>query len=143
MSQLENLIITLMQQPASIASPHSIGHTDGEKEGVEDCAEIHRPVSPSPSDYGSIIMGSTGTSYVGSAHWSAILDSITELKNDLELTDEDEADVPRPYCPGPQLLYGYAGQVSKNVVLGSIPPRQVVDRLVSRYFNALDMAPGR
>ncbi|KAJ2894140.1 Fungal-specific transcription factor protein [Zalerion maritima] len=115
--------------------------------------------SPSPSDYGSIRIRESGVSYVGSSHWAAILDSIADLRDHF---DEEEAECPAPaslgFYPGqsvpkkltaglprPRLLYGWPVLDSARTVasmLESIPPRQVVDRLVARYFNDLHMATG-
>ncbi|CZR67365.1 related to fungal specific transcription factor [Phialocephala subalpina] len=100
-----------------------------------------------PVDCGSMNMDSAGTpSYVGSAHWVAILDSISELKEHFEqeeatrrlATEDNEAK--SGHSNWPQLLYG-CPQITKAEILSSIPTRREADRLVSRYFT-LDIAPG-
>lgn len=90
----------------------------------------------------------SGVSYVNSAHWAAVLDGIAELKDHFEREDERllvrcSSEPPKPYLAGPQLLYGCPRYATKEEILAAIPPRPVVDRLISRYFNALDMAPGQ
>ena len=44
---------------------------------------------------------------------------------------------------GPELLYGGSPNITKEEILASIPPRTITDRLVSKYFNALDVAPSK
>ena len=107
------------------------------------------------------------TGYVGSAHWIAILDGvcccpqyrseciqlqpdeadrlwIAELKDHYE--DEDNPldnqglETGPSELEGPELLFGC--NASKHTVLVYIPGRPVVDRLVSRVFNVVDIAPG-
>lgn len=118
-------------------------------------AHDQRQVSPSPSDYGTIRMRKSGPSYANSTHWLAILDSITELREHVALENPSPEPVlqqnspvtgfdldTRPF-PRPRLLYGCRVQASLSSILQAVPPRPVVDRLVSRYFNDLDMATGK
>ncbi|KIM92882.1 hypothetical protein OIDMADRAFT_173659 [Oidiodendron maius Zn] len=87
---------------------------------------------------------SHGVKYVGSVHWAAVLDSISELKDYYE--EEEEArmlatDGHAPYSsPGPRLFYQPI-QATKNDILASIPARPAVDRMVARYFNIQNTAP--
>ena len=106
---------------------------------------------PSLSDtFGRISLENRETSYVGSAHWTAILDSIAELKDHFEDEDDDDdfdlAD-PRmetgrlPPTERPILLFGSNRDATKLDILSSLPLRPVVDRLISGYFSAMDVAP--
>lgn len=85
-----------------------------------------------------------GASYVGSVHWAAVLDSISELRDHYE--EEEEArmlatsDHVLLQSPGPRLLYEPI-QATKAHLLASIPARPVVDRMVARYFNAEGVVP--
>lgn len=87
---------------------------------------------------------SHGAEYVGSAHWAAVLDSISELKDHYEEEEEARMLVNNgrvPYrSPGPLLLYQPVN-VTKAEILASIPARPVVDRMVARYFFLRDTAP--
>ncbi|KAJ5992521.1 fungal-specific transcription factor domain protein [Penicillium sp. IBT 35674x] len=100
--------------------------------------------SPASSEYGSMRPHSHGAEYVGSAHWAAVLDSISELKDHYE--EEEEARMPvsndrMPYrSSGPLLLYQPV-KVTKVEILASMPARPVVDRLIARYFFLRDTAP--
>ncbi|KAI0836653.1 fungal-specific transcription factor domain protein [Hypoxylon sp. FL0890] len=90
-------------------------------------------------------MYSHGANYVSSVHWAAVLDSISELKDHYEKEKEEEASMLASAAyisrdgPGPRLLYEPV-QATRADILASIPPRSVVDRLVSRYFNAHGVA---
>ncbi len=92
-------------------------------------------------------MHSHDVNYVSSVHWAAVPDSISELKDHYEKEKEEEArtlatsDYMPPYSPGPRLLYEPV-MATKADILGSIPPRPAVDRMVARYFNAQGVAPG-
>lgn len=113
--------------------------------------------SPTTSDCGSIHLTKAGASYVNSAHWAAVLDGIAELKGHFEEEEEEEEQdvehmgnqsahleaTPAPGPSGPQLLYGCPPTVTKEEILASMPPRPVVDQLVSCYFNSFEMSPGQ
>ncbi|UKZ84123.1 uncharacterized protein TrAFT101_000046 [Trichoderma asperellum] len=106
-----------------------------------------RADSPAPSEPGSMRLHphGIGASYVGSVHWAAVLESISELRDHYE--EEEEArmlatsDHVLLQCPGPRLLYEPV-QATKAHLLASIPARPVVDRMVARYFNAQGVVPG-
>lgn len=99
-------------------------------------------------DDGCMQYSRLGTSnYVGSSHWAAVLDSIADLKEFFE-EKEETRNIVTDFIPAnhinprwPQLLYG-CEESTRTDILASIPPRRVVDRLVSRYFTDLDIAPG-
>jgi hypothetical protein len=104
-------------------------------------------VSPSPSDYGSFRTPETSVNYVSSSHWAGILDGITDLRNHLTRDEEAHPVVLDPTWqpasfPKPNLLYSCAMHQTSASILKSLPPRPTVDRLISRYFNIIDIAPG-
>lgn len=117
--------------------------------------DTQRQVSPSPSDYGTIRMRESGLGYASNTHWLAILDSITQLREHVALNNPSPNPVPQQHAalavfdrdarplPRPRLLYGVRGQASFSSILQAVPPRPTADRLVSRYFNDLDMATGK
>lgn len=127
------------------------------------CARCSDPVTPTSdssqtlatSDHstaGKLHVDSSKTSYVSNTHWRAVLEGISELKI---LSQEDETafdDTPSPeqqteyglgdsiLIPGtvrerPRLLYGWHKPVSVSEILGAMPERIVVDRLVLSYFH--------
>jgi hypothetical protein len=46
------------------------------------------------------------------------------------------------YDQGLNLLFATKRSVTQAEILASIPPRDIVDRLISRYFSVMDMALG-
>jgi hypothetical protein len=125
---------------------------------LSSCDKERPPAAiPTPSEPGSLRTHSHGAGYVGSVHWAAVLDSISELR---EYYEEEEAarmlhvsppgngdtssllslSAAHHYTPGPRLLYEPL-QLTKADVLASVPARPVVDRMVARYFNAQGIVP--
>ena len=87
-------------------------------------------------------MHTHGANYVGSVHWAAVLDSITELKDTYEQEEEARilASSDHVLTLGPRLLYEPL-QVTMADVIAAVPPRAVVDRMVARYFNTQGLVP--
>ncbi|CAM1504947.1 Fc.00g025380.m01.CDS01 [Cosmosporella sp. VM-42] len=154
--QLESLVVDLMQQVSGNNSVQEPGVTPGcpshahaTDSSPEAILNDEPPASiPAVSDHGSMQLTNSGTSYVSSAHWAAVLDGIAELKDRFEEEEEESQQarcrVSEPSYPdwtGPQLLYGCPKFVTKEEILASVPTRPVVDRLVSRYFNSFEMSP--
>lgn len=157
--QLENLVLNLLrqtQQPiVSVVSPLEEnssplqgGLAPSSRSRTEPVhtiivnSEAQREVPPSPSDYGSIRIEGTGATYVSSSHWAAILESIADLRS--QFANEGDAQLqPQAKYPKPQLFYYSPVFETKVSIINSIPPRSVVDRLISRYFNVLDIATGQ
>ncbi|RWA12412.1 hypothetical protein EKO27_g2691 [Xylaria grammica] len=145
--RLENLVLSLMHQTGSSAPDQRARLSPSPPEVNSERATTQRDVSPTPSDHGRIRIQHTVVSYVSSSHWAAILDSITDLRS--HLTREEETYPREPDLlqqptsfPRPQLLYCCLMHETPASIVKSLPPRPVVDRLVSRYFNILDIAPG-
>lgn len=111
---------------------------------------VEGPVNATPVPLGGGYMKYNNigtTNYVGSSHWAAVLNSISELKGTIEQDDESR-NMATDFHPhnyhhysSPRLLYG-CQWATKTEILSSIPPRRATDRLVSRYMT-LDIASGR
>ncbi|KAF4830964.1 Pyrrolocin cluster transcription factor fsdR [Colletotrichum siamense] len=107
-----------------------------------------RDESSKTSESGSIRLNASEARYVGSSHWASILDGIAELKDHLEAEEEIQTNSATPgSIPAPEddmempLLYSVRS-ASRAQILDSIPPKQVLDRYISHYFNSLDLASG-
>lgn len=102
------------------------------------------PSSPGPLDPGSIRIHPHGATYVGSAHWASVLESIADLRNHYE--EEEEARLLatsenfEAECLGPRLLYE-PKSVNELDIISSIPQRSIVDRMVAKYFNSRGVVP--
>jgi hypothetical protein len=82
-----------------------------------------------------------GTSYTNSGHWTSILDSITELRDELDQIST----TPQPLDPAqadaftPSLFFGRLRHVTKNELLAAVPPRKDADEMIVAYFASMDM----
>ncbi|KAF7553054.1 hypothetical protein G7Z17_g3920 [Cylindrodendrum hubeiense] len=100
--------------------------------------EIPRPKTSqdeaaSQADPGTLKLRESGTSYVQSAHWEAILTKIRGLKEDL-VTDSKAP-------PGSQLFYGPNRHATRDEILAAVPSRPVVDRLIALHFDSYIITP--
>ncbi|KAJ5398468.1 hypothetical protein N7465_008957 [Penicillium sp. CMV-2018d] len=163
-NRLESLVLKLMHQNKSSPRESPLGdlrQATPDQGSRSDRSELHEKlepvtvvgyetqhdVSPSPSDYGSFRTPETSVNYVSSSHWAAVLDSIADLRNHIVQHEEVHPRVldsvrPPASSPKPQLLYSCARHETSASILKCLPPRPTVDRLISRYFNILDIAPG-
>lgn len=106
----------------------------------------HQYEASEPGSLGHLRISKEETSYVGSSHWANILDSISELKRDLEdsgneASDEEfdawQIEEPLNTCESglPGLLRS-PRRVTKAELLSLLPPKSEVDGLISMWFNA-------
>ncbi|KAF6831563.1 fungal specific transcription factor, partial [Colletotrichum musicola] len=109
------------------------------------------------SETGSMRFGAFKDQYVGGDHWAAILDSIADLKDHFDreehfrLVDSPDkgsntsgaaSDIVEFGAAGPGralLLYGCQPATSREEIVFALPPKEVVDHYVSRYFHQLDL----
>ncbi|KAI1769133.1 hypothetical protein GGR53DRAFT_474595 [Hypoxylon sp. FL1150] len=159
--ELESLVHILMQRAASKTSNLNIASTPHASQAPTETSARHDAEdSPGPSLPGTGGPGERPScgmltvtnnslnriNYVDGAHWSALLDSISELKDCFpEMAEPGSQFRPPPsvvpdYGPSPQLLYGRFAQVGKGEILGAIPARPVVDRMISKFFNTMDLS---
>ena len=90
--------------------------------------------TPAGGDVDTVVVD--GSSYTGSTHWSAILQHIHELKNDMVSVLGEREDEPIDVST-PDALFGAGRPPSLNHVLKAyLPPRIQVDRRIAQYFNA-------
>lgn len=115
--------------------------------------------APSPrSGHGGVEIRNSGAGYVSSAHWKALLDSIAGLREHIDDGgDEVGSSVASPASPvnveheaqppTPLLLYPChlcsSPAPSRASIVDSIPSRPVVDRLITLYFDEIDIATGK
>lgn len=148
--RLNNLENSLMALSHGVGNPEPGSIADPSKHEVEPSSEM-----PSCLVSGSLNRSSAGTVYVDSAHWTAILDSVSELKGCLEVDNgrdetpnqSDHVDQPSDLLnrepqptEGPLLLSGLNRIPTKAEIISAVPDRSVVDRQVFRYFDRLSMS---
>lgn len=157
-SQLEELVRSLRSKLSSLKPPGKEAEDrfnpldpkeptqalNQDEQAMTGCPEHFQPRLADM--FGRISLENDETSYVSAAHWTAILDSIAELRN---LFEDDEGssfpdlelEMRQPPTEKPALLFLSHKYASKHDILSSVPSRPIVDRLVSGYFSAMDMAP--
>ncbi|ORY69646.1 uncharacterized protein BCR38DRAFT_419689 [Pseudomassariella vexata] len=140
--ELEKLVVNLMQQASS---PSSYASVDTSAFPSPIATQNDFPITGIAGyDIITKTSESNSVSSGGSDQWAAILDSISELKG-LVKDDADAVEatqsVASHHVPGPRLLYGSSRPIEKPEILASIPPRPVVDRIISKYFNSMELAP--
>lgn len=135
---------TILDQhvPAAEESPSTTNLTGSMKESGFSHSNAPSPYSQiDPSLPKASMRKSTESrnqvSFVGSEHWEAILEDITELKIDLETPD-----TPNSVHFKPQILFGM-NHASRSEIVSSTPPRPVCDMLISRWFRTMDTAPSK
>ncbi|QKX55697.1 uncharacterized protein TRUGW13939_02794 [Talaromyces rugulosus] len=82
---------------------------------------------------GRVILGSNDATYVGATHWAAILDDIEEVKGYFSETGEETSLGDHDLS----LLFNSTGSTAtREDLLAALPEPNIVNRLVSRYFNS-------
>ncbi|KAJ9143768.1 putative Fungal specific transcription factor [Pleurostoma richardsiae] len=106
------------------------------------------PAAPQLPEPGSLRINPSETVYVSSAHWSAILENVSELRDCFRLQEQDETpaqpalasndlgNVGRPSFMGPMLFSSFIPAATKAELVAAMPDRSVVDRLIFLYFTA-------
>ncbi|TKX18531.1 fungal specific transcription factor domain-containing protein 77 [Elsinoe australis] len=97
--------------------------------------------------FGRMRISKNETRYVGESHWTAVLNSISDLKRELsedEAEDDDgnvleeDEDYHDSAPPGIANLLRSPARMSKAELITALPPRPEVDRLMYQWFNAAD-----
>ncbi|EKG15178.1 Transcription factor fungi [Macrophomina phaseolina MS6] len=132
--KLEGLVLTLM---------HSVNHKPAPSTGAPESASVLD--ADLPASFGRISLENDETRYVSGDHWISILDGIAELKDHFEDDNLNAGASPAAGAAtaeyqGPKLLFGCHSPTTRESILASLPQRPVTDRLVSKYFNSMDMA---
>ena len=77
--------------------------------------------------------------FVGSDHWEAVLEEISELKIDLDKTEATETTMDSRA----RLLFGSQNRVSRTEIISSVPPRATCDKLLACWFNVMELPSRR
>ncbi|RFU35212.1 hypothetical protein B7463_g1097, partial [Scytalidium lignicola] len=87
---------------------------------------------------GQVLLGTKETTYVGATHWAAILEDIEEMKSYCNAEEFESSESPESLgdLSGSSLLFNAGIPSTREEILAFLPPRHVVDRYVSRYFNS-------
>ncbi|KAL4935595.1 hypothetical protein BDV06DRAFT_125395 [Aspergillus oleicola] len=137
-SELESLVMTLMKGQSLPSPPAPTSPRPSSLSFADALPEIRRPnesqdEAASPADPGTLKLRESGTSYVQSAHWEAILTKIRGLKEDLVTNSKAP--------PGSHLFYGPNRHATRDEILAAVPSRPVVDRLMALHFDSYIITP--
>ena len=145
-------LLQVVSQMSSSSAEMSHSQNSSQSSGVFNMPSLvfGQEVTPNPpSQVSSKVtvhgVDNADASDVESSRWTAILDSISELKDSLEedhhIKEVGSGRMEMPIPDGPDLLLGGCKHTTKQDVLAAIPPRAIVDRLVSKCFSSVDIAP--
>ncbi|KAF2237944.1 putative Zn(II)2Cys6 transcription factor [Viridothelium virens] len=137
-SELESLVVTLMKGQSLPTPPAPKSPGPSSRPFADVFPEIRKPKkaqdeAASPADPGTLKLHESGTSYIQSVHWEAILTKIRGLKEDL-VTDSKAPS-------GSHLFYGPNRHETRDEILAAVPPRPVVDRLMALHFDSYIITP--
>ena len=187
--QLESLVVDLMNQNRSGQGNGAAEKNGGRQNGMNGnpptAGPYSQPTPPSDDDtsptsgagsqrtgdglfddvdgastpFGQMKISKDEISYVGESHWGAILDSISDLKRDLNDEPEEEEEPQKDCSPestfnswgsvplggvqphatsGLGFMLGSAEHVTKDQLIAGVPEKKVADRLLSLWFNSPD-----
>ncbi|KAI8676468.1 Zn(2)-C6 fungal-type domain-containing protein [Fusarium sp. Ph1] len=144
-ARIESLVTEMAAQSsqtplASAPVPHAL--KDAATQGTS--SDGHTAAS-----IGKLSLEDGNAVYTGSSHWATILDDIRQLKD--ELSDDFSDSVAGPEStliaadmglPTTRMsLLTSVACLPREQILAMMPPRKVVDRHVSYFFNTFDFAP--
>ncbi|KAF2740596.1 hypothetical protein EJ04DRAFT_454808 [Polyplosphaeria fusca] len=100
----------------------------------------------SGDDQGKLSLNDNLSTYTGSSHWATILEDIRHLKDELNddasNSNTTSLDGLMQGSPTTRIsLLNSAPCLPKEQILSMLPPRKVVDRHISHFFNTFEMAP--
>lgn len=112
---------------------------------------VNQPDRQLTENMGKLNMTGDYAVYTGSTHWITILEDIQSLKDELASDDEldPSANLRLPHvhsdsAAGPKharvSLLASLSPLPKEQILARMPPRKVVDRHISHFFNGFDFA---
>ncbi|KIW05313.1 hypothetical protein, variant [Verruconis gallopava] len=138
---LENLIHSLKSE-STVSGSQSPKDSSSAKSTRE---SVSTEVDGLSSTFGRLSFDYKRPSYVGSDHWAAIIEGITELKTQFQDTQQPHLITDRTpnICSedGPEIFHGHVRGVSREEIIASLPSKDVVDVLVSTYFSHRENVP--
>ncbi|KIW63072.1 hypothetical protein PV04_09950 [Phialophora macrospora] len=131
LGRLEQLVMQMVDTSNGAHPSHESDDGAGDRDST--------PVSTGIANDGHLQYGSVESRYVGSTHWSAILENIQELKSALGDGGDQppSTELDEPEDVEADSLFGPTNHLSIAQILAqALPPRLQVDRRLSTYFNS-------
>jgi len=104
--------------------------------------KVTNTLTDTSESFGRLLVADDQPSYVGGAHWEAVLESIAGLKDSLKNSDNSIDAEPIEAYRGPELLLGDNRKATRLEILSALPTRPVVDSMIENFFHSFDMAWG-
>ncbi|RAL11369.1 putative C6 transcription factor [Aspergillus homomorphus CBS 101889] len=129
--------------PAHSSDRHDNGATGDRRSPLSELGTRSHTLTPEGSlsdPPGKLVAQEAETRYIDGAHWRAVLEEISEVReylreqdahSDDELAQNEATDV-----AGPTLLLGLHKPLKKEELLASLPPRPITDRLIAQWLNS-------
>ncbi|RSL61449.1 hypothetical protein CEP54_006225 [Fusarium duplospermum] len=125
---------------AGVPVPHALNDAGTQETSSDEHAE---------TSIGKLSLEDGNAIYTGSSHWATILDDIRQLKDELSDDFSDSATSPESTLltadmglPTTRMsLLTSVPCLPREQIPAMMPPRKVVDRHVSHFFNTFDFAP--
>ncbi|KAL8632097.1 hypothetical protein Q9189_002121 [Teloschistes chrysophthalmus] len=170
--RLEGLVLSLMTNGSQSVGPAAANRTlsmststgdmeypqDVEIDGVDsrnssmlrpDGEEAESETEQVAQSFGVMKVFDNKSLYFGEAHWAAVLQDISEVKNyfaehrkqlDEQAQKVQALKIEENFPQGPTLLFGGMNPPEFSDLLSSLPKRIITDKLITRYFNSFDPA---
>ncbi|KAI1776352.1 hypothetical protein F4818DRAFT_378324 [Hypoxylon cercidicola] len=106
---------------------------------IEQIPAARQKTVQEPSAAAVVVHSRKAISYVGGAHFLAMLEDIEDLKSYFEDSNEDGDETHDPYentSPTELLMFSRGVPMDKGELLAILPQKSIVDRLMNRYFNS-------
>ncbi|KAF5982039.1 transcriptional regulatory [Fusarium coicis] len=143
-ARLENLVTELRDKAeGSTKSLSDVAQADNAPNGLEPTTS---GISPNVR-MGNLNLADDQAVYTGSSHWATILEDIQQLRDELADDGSDIAsEGSSPFASGlthqsqaPTIsLLANVSCLPVDQILALVPPRKIVDRYISQYFNTFD-----
>ncbi|PGH14879.1 hypothetical protein AJ79_02741 [Helicocarpus griseus UAMH5409] len=139
---LEEIVVSLVNRNGgSLAGQAPSSQDTSEDTAAPSSSEQTEQISDS---FGRLTVDGSGTNYVGSSHWQAILDELADVKEHFESSTFSPQkaslfDASRSSEEGVELFLGVNENITREEILNTIPPKPVVDCLVSHFLRSMEI----
>ena len=134
---LESLVVNLINQKQQETGEVPVPIASVEQPATKESDEL------SPETFGQLRISNQGNeTYVGAAHWSAVLKEIEVVKNSIEDDEfEDQEEVWDDDAARSTVTFGVPKRITKTQLIQEMPPKEECDRLLPLWFNRCAILP--
>ena len=139
LQKLEDMVTGLMQTTSAKENgSSSVSSADVDRRMKDLSVSLQSsPPTSEPVSSGHLDKNGLERNYQGATHWTTILDNIHDIQGFLDSNEQTSPETPNTEPPeAPDIIFETMQPLLPNDVLSFLPPRGVVDRLVSVYFSS-------